>query len=228
MLRIGFFVDGEPDGTDQGCRKHRECRHCEHEPPFSSGGANSILQRERPNGGRFACRGLRHLCRRRRGLGATRNDILGMLVRSLTNHGYNNVSLMRGAAMFKDENTLPDPQLEFTTRDGNDFARSRQRHTEVARHIVGPLRNMNEIACTFRNQAVEESVEIGPGGTVGIFVNDEAGAGVLDEDSREPCNNTTLTNDPCDFGGNFVRPFAAGADTEPVGMGGEISHTALR
>ena len=142
--------------------------------------------------------------------------------------GHDNISLMRGATVFEEENPLPGAQLKLAARDWNDFTRSSQCHAQMARHVVGTLGDMNEIAGVFRNQAVEESVQVRPRGGVGVFVDDQAGAGVLDEHRRDTRHDSALTNDLSDLIRDLVRPFPTCPYGEAIGVRGEIRHKARR
>ena len=88
--------------------------------------------------------------------------------------------------MFKKKNSLPRPKekMAFVERDG--FARARQRHLDVARHIVRPLERVGEMRIVLRHEAVEPRIEIAARGGVGVFHDDEAATRVAAEKRRDP------------------------------------------
>jgi len=60
----------------------------------------------------------------------------------------------------------------------------------MAGTVVGTFIGVDEVRKVFGNQIIEKGVEIGPGGRVGIFHDDETRTGMLDEDSDLPVFNT--------------------------------------
>ena len=56
----------------------------------------------------------------------------------------------------------------------------------MAWHIVRPFAGVLKPGRVFRNETVEEFMEIAPGGGIGVFHNDEAATGVADKNRYNP------------------------------------------
>ena len=55
----------------------------------------------------------------------------------LADHHHGNLSPVRRAAMFEEENSLPRPELHFAVENRNHFARTRQHHADMRSAVVG-------------------------------------------------------------------------------------------
>lgn len=60
-------------------------------------------------------------------------------------------------------------------------------------------------------------MQIDAGRWIGIFVNDEAGAGVLDENGGKPRPYAAFRNDSSNLGGDFVSALAGSAEVKCLG-----------
>lgn len=56
----------------------------------------------------------------------------------------------------------------------------------MGRHIIAALESMLVIGLVLRNQVIEETLEVPSDRAVSIFVDGQAGTGVLDEYMRQP------------------------------------------
>ena len=114
--------------------------------------------------------------------------------------------------MFEEENALPGSELHFSIDDRHGFAGARQYHADVRRHIIAALRIVREIIGGFRHEPIEKLFQVAARGRIGIFHDDNAATGVLNENSYRP----RLYSRPVDFRlhfvGDFVKTLAVGSD----------------
>ncbi len=68
-------------------------------------------------------------------------------------HCYDNASFMRGLPVFEQKNSLPRSQLHPRIGDRGHFARSRQDHPDVRRHVVRSFVVVLEVTCVFGHEA---------------------------------------------------------------------------
>jgi hypothetical protein len=88
---------------------------------------------------------------------------------SATRHEEVDSSVMRGAAVFKDEDPLPGPQGHLAIDNGNNFTCAGEGHAQVTGGIIGTFESVNVVA-GLRRDSFEIAVEISPRARVGIFV----------------------------------------------------------
>lgn len=100
---------------------------------------------------------------------------------SLSDDADHDGTRVRRAPVLKEENALPCAQGEMALHDRNDLTGARQRHAQVAGHVVRAFVGMDEPGCVFGNEPVKEAMQICASGWIGIFINDEAAARVLDK-----------------------------------------------
>lgn len=91
-------------------------------------------------------------------------------------------------------------------------------HPQVAGHVIRAFGGVDEVVGVFGAEAFEDGVEIGPSRRVGVFVDDEAGAGVLEEDRAEAGGDTAFADDAGDFVGDLGGALAAGGEGEGGGV----------
>ena len=118
---------------------------------------------------------------------------------------------MRRAAVFKDEDPLPGPQGHLAIDNGNNFTCAGEGHAQVTGGIIGTFESVNIVA-GLRRDSFEIAVEISPGARVSIFIDDEAGTGMANEDGNSADFNPTLAHSSGDLFGDLVGSFAASAN----------------
>jgi len=131
-------------------------------------------------------------------------------VASQANHGNREVAAMRRPAVFKQKDSLPRAKRHPPTVNRNDFARSREHHPQVGRQVIRALSSVHEVVLVLRTQAFEERVEIGLRARVGVLVDDERCAGVLDEHRDRSILHSAGSHDLRNLVGNLVGALAAG------------------
>lgn len=87
--------------------------------------------------------------------------------------GDDEVALVGGAAVFEEVDALPGAEGEAVLEDGDDFAGAGEGHADVAWHVIRAFAGVGEPGGAFRDEAVEEFLEVVPGVGVGIFHEDE-------------------------------------------------------
>jgi hypothetical protein len=111
---------------------------------------------------------------------------------------------MPRAAVFEEENSLPGAELHFAIDNRDRLARARKNHTNVRRHVVGAFLAVLEVIRRLRDEAVEKFFQIAPGGGRGIFHDDEAATGMLDEGGDGSAADTAFVDPGLHFIGNLV------------------------
>jgi hypothetical protein len=92
---------------------------------------------------------------------------------------------MRRATVFEQKNALPGSELHLAINNRTShWCASRPCGYAMACHHC--LRNCAEIIRVFRDQSVEELLQVTPRGRVGIFHDDHAATGMLDKNGSRP------------------------------------------
>ena len=114
--------------------------------------------------------------------------------------------------MFEEENALPCAELHFSIDDGHGFAGARQYHADVRRHVVATLGTVREVISGFRHEPVEKLFQVAARGRIGIFHDDDAATGVLNENSYRPRLYSRAVDFRLHFVGDFVKTLAVSSD----------------
>ena len=122
------------------------------------------------------------------------------------------------SAVFEDENSLPGSEGHAAVVDGDDFRRTGEHHADMAWHVVGAFEGVDEIGIVLADQAVEPSFQIASRAGVGVFHEDQACAGMAEQDGDLSGFDFRIGDDACDFIGNFIGAFAPGANAEFGGV----------
>ena len=83
--------------------------------------------------------------------------------------------------VFEQEDSLPCPQRHAPSDDGNDLARPRQYHPDVAWHVVRTFLRVYEPRSVLGHEFVEKHFHVPPCAGVCVFHDDQARAGMLHE-----------------------------------------------
>ncbi len=89
-------------------------------------------------------------------------------------------------------NSLPRTQIEAAGSNGNGQKTAENRCLEMSRHIVRTFRGVAVIRRVLRGKLVEVTFKISAHGGVGIFVEGQAGRGVVEENVSQ--SNLNLFN----------------------------------
>ena len=116
--------------------------------------------------------------------------------------------------MLEQEDALPRPERHAACGNGDRLAGAREYHSEVRGHVVWPLGGVDEIVRILRHEALEELVQVRPRGGICIFIDDERGARVLDENRGGAGSHAAVADDVRDLVGDLARALALGADGE--------------
>jgi hypothetical protein len=136
-----------------------------------------------------------------------------MSLRSFPDYRYDDLSPMRGAAMFEKKDPLPRAELHFTIDDGDDFARARQDHPDVRSAVVRAF-IIVFVVCIFRHEPFEKFLQVAPGRGRRIFHDDETATRMARKHSHGAGFDFALGDSFSNLLGDFVRSFAACRDFE--------------
>jgi len=101
--------------------------------------------------------------------------------RLFADNGNETLSPMRRTAMFKEKNALPRSELHLPIDNRHDLAGAREDHADVRWHVVAAFGAVGEIIGIFRDEPIEKCLQITTRSWIGIFHNDDAATGVLNE-----------------------------------------------
>ena len=120
--------------------------------------------------------------------------------------------------MFEQENALPRSELHFSIENGYGFAGVRQHHPDVRWHVIAALRVVREIIGVVWHDPVEKLFQVSARGRIGIFHDDNAATGVLNEDSDCSTAHTALIDPRLNLIGDFIKTLAVGAKLDSIVM----------
>jgi hypothetical protein len=131
---------------------------------------------------------------------------------------------MRRKPVFEQKDSLPRSQLHPRMCDRDHFARSRQNHPDVRRHVVWSFSVVLEVGRVFGHEPVEEFFQIAARGWIRVLHDDEAATGVLDENRQCACDDSASGQNFGNLVGNFIGSFTSGADGDRLGVDAQGSH----
>lgn len=99
----------------------------------------------------------------------------------MTPSGQDQCSGAAVVAVLTEVDALPDTQIQASVGDGDRDRVAQHGRFQVSGHIVGALVVVLVVRGVFRNGLVEVPFEVTPDGWVGVFVDCQAGGGVLDK-----------------------------------------------
>jgi hypothetical protein len=129
------------------------------------------------------------------------------------------LSSMRGAAMLEDKDPLPGSECHSSTGDGNHLACPSECHSQVACRVVGSFQGVNIVAA-LGDDFLEVVMQVGPGARVGVFENDEAGAGMADKNRHCARSNAAFAYGPNHFIGDLISSLAPRVDVDRLVLRG--------
>ena len=99
-------------------------------------------------------------------------------------NGHDQRSACRGIAVFAQVDTLPSAQRQLSLADWNGNARPEHRRFDVSWHVVGTLDRVN-VRQRFGNGVVHRRFKVGSYVRIGVFVDRQRCAGVLDKEVKQ-------------------------------------------
>ena len=139
-------------------------------------------------------------------------------------HCNNNASPMGGLPVFEQKNALPRSQMHSRVHDRDYFTRSCQHHPDVRGHVVRSFVVVLEVGRVFGHEPIEEFFEIAPRSRICVLHDDEAAAGVLNENRQCASSDAAPGQDLRNLICNFIGPFASGVDGDQLGVDGQGRH----
>ena len=88
--------------------------------------------------------------------------------------------------MFEEKNPLPGAESEAATCDWNLFGGLGDRAAQMGRHVIGAFGGVGVTRVVLRGNPPEPLLEVAAGGGVGILLDHQTGAGVLEEYRAQP------------------------------------------
>jgi len=116
--------------------------------------------------------------------------------------------------MLEKKNSLSRAKLDSSIHNWNGLARPSQDHTDVRWHVVGTFGVVFEIIGIFRDQSIEELLQIASCRRIRILHHNQAATGVLCKNRDDAIFNFALAYDGFDFIGDFVSALAGSGDGE--------------
>ena len=120
------------------------------------------------------------------------------------------------------------PELHPRIRDRDHFARSRQHHPDVRRHVVRSFVVVLEVRRVFGHEPVEEFLEIAARGRIRVLHDDEAATGVLNENGQRAGRDAAAGQGRIDLIRDFIRPLARCPDRDRFVVHAHGSHFSAR
>jgi hypothetical protein len=120
------------------------------------------------------------------------------------------------ASVLKKEDALPRPEPHFSAHNRHGLAGARQSHADVRWHVVAAFCIMRKVIGVFRHETLEKLLQIASGGRIGVFHDDDAATGVLNENGDCSVLGAALVYRRLHVIGDFIECLAVGAHFELV------------
>ena len=91
-------------------------------------------------------------------------------------------------------------------------------------HIIRSFVVVLKVRRVFRHEPVKEFFEIAARGRIGVLHDDEAATGVPNEYSQRARDDAAAAQDVGNLVGDFVGPFAVGANSDRLGVDAQRRH----
>ena len=121
--------------------------------------------------------------------------------------------------MLPQEHTLPGSQKKPLRFDWDGEGRCRQRSLHVGRHIIRPLLRVGVERIVLGDEASEPALEVTARRRVGIFLNQEAGGCMLNEERAKSVFNSRSSNDLGEPRREFEEARALGSEAKSLDQG---------
>ena len=132
--------------------------------------------------------------------------------------GNENSPSMCCAAMLKEKNALPRPELHSTIDNRNGFARAGERHPDMRSAVVTAFGRVEEIIGVFRDETLEKFFQIFSRRAIGVLHDDQTATRMLNEYGDDSGADGGFVDLALDFIGDLICAFAVGGDFESVMM----------
>ena len=132
----------------------------------------------------------------------------------LAQHGDHHLSTVRAPSMLPKIEGLPGAEEQGAVCDGDGFARTSDRRTEVRGHVVRALRIVLVGPLVLGSKLLEPTLEITQHGGIGVLLDHDGCARVPEEDAAEARPDLALMDDAAHFRGDVVEAPAGRLDGE--------------
>src|SRR5690348_4627929 len=106
-------------------------------------------------------------------------------MRSMTQHGYRDLALMRIQAVLPEINALPGTQQQFAAMHRYGEAHASEDRADVRRHVIGAFRIVFEQRVAIRHHAGEPALQVVAHAGIGIFAKQQRATGMRGENMRQ-------------------------------------------
>ena len=105
---------------------------------------------------------------------------------SFTVQGHDDGSATPLVPMFPQINPLPAAQRQLTVYNGYGNTVTQRDGLDIGGHIISAFKHMAVIMLILRHKMIEVRLHVAAHGRIGIFIDAEAGAGVLNKEMGQP------------------------------------------
>ena len=133
-------------------------------------------------------------------------------------------SLVRAAAVLEDVDALPGSERGAAAENGDGELTLGEGGPDVSRHVVGTFHGVGIEVVVLGDKAAEEGFEISDDIGVGVFLDEQRGGGVSEEDGEEAFLDAETLDPGAGLSGDFVETLAAGWNGD---LAGELPHESM-
>ena len=133
-------------------------------------------------------------------------------------------SLVRAAAVLEDVDALPGSERGAAPANGDGELTLGEGGPDVSRHVVGTFHGVGVELVVLGDKAAEEVFEISDDIGVGVFLDEQRGGGVSEEDGEEAFLNAETLDPGAGLSGDFVETLTAGWNGD---LAGELPHESM-
>lgn len=112
--------------------------------------------------------------------------------------------------MLKEKQSLPSAECEAAVDDGDHFRGPRERHAQMARHIICSFIGVDEVGRVFRHEMIKEAVQVCARRGICVLKDHQAGARVLNKHRGRAGTDAAGTHDLLAALRDLVGAFAVG------------------
>ena len=112
--------------------------------------------------------------------------------------------------MLKQIDSLPGAEFESSFRYGNALTRASQRHAKMTGGIIRPLGRMDQTWMIFGDKILKETVKVRARCRIGILIDHQTRAGMLDKDRSESRLDSAAGKQRCDLVCDLIGPLPSG------------------
>ncbi len=117
----------------------------------------------------------------------------------------------RGVAVLPQKQSLPSSEQQPPFGERHRLARARQRHLDMARHVIRALLSVLKVRIPLRNQPTQPSLEVTPRRRIGVLHDHETRARMLAKHRHHPAGQSATLQHARHRCGDLMQPAPARA-----------------